>query len=102
MNLTQYKNIGTVSNRGWEISLNADVINNNDWKWNIGADATFLKNKIVKLPDGKDILHGMQNYSEGHSIYEWYTYHFEGVGAVDKRKKVPYTRKLVSWRLWFV
>ena len=29
------------------------------------ADATFLKNKIVKLPDGKDILHGMQNYSEG-------------------------------------
>lgn len=79
MNLTQYKNIGTVSNRGWEISLNADVINNNDWKWNIGVDATFLKNKIVKLPDGKDILHGMQNYSEGHSIYEWYTYHFEGV-----------------------
>ena len=79
MNLTQYKNIGTVSNRGWEISLNADIINNNDWKWNLGVDATFLKNKIVKLPDGKDILHGMQNYSEGHSIYEWYTYHFEGV-----------------------
>ena len=79
MNLTQYKNIGSVSNRGWEISLNADVINTNDWKWNVGVDATFLKNKIVKLPDGKDILHGMQNYSEGHSIYEFYTYHFEGV-----------------------
>ena len=31
------------------------------------------------MPDGKDILHGMQNYSEGHSIYEFYTYHFEGV-----------------------
>lgn len=79
MNLTQYKNIGTVSNRGWEISLNADAIDSKDWKWNIGVDATFLKNKIVKLPDGKDILHGMQNYSEGHSIYEFYTYHFEGV-----------------------
>ena len=79
MNLTQYKNIGTVSNRGWEISLNADAIDSKDWKWNIGVDATFLKNEIVKLPDGKDILHGMQNYSEGHSIYEFYTYHFEGV-----------------------
>lgn len=79
MNLTQYKNIGTISNRGWEISLNADIVNTNDWKWNFGVDATFLKNKIVKLPDGKDILHGMQNYSEGHSIYEFYTYHFEGV-----------------------
>ena len=79
MNLTQYKNIGTISNRGWEISLNADAIKGNDWKWNLGVDATFLKNKIIKLPDGKDILNGMQNYSEGHSIYEFYTYHYEGV-----------------------
>lgn len=79
MNLTQYKNIGTISNRGWEISLKTDIFNNNDWKWNIGMDATFLKNKIVKLPEGKDILDGMRNFSEGHSIYEFYTYHFEGV-----------------------
>ncbi|MDE5677423.1 MAG: SusC/RagA family TonB-linked outer membrane protein [Phocaeicola sp.] len=79
MNMSQYKNIGTISNRGFEISLNADVYRNKDWNWNVGVDATFLKNKVVKLPDGKDILHGMQNYSEGHSIYEWYTYHFEGV-----------------------
>lgn len=77
--LDTIQNIGTVSNRGWEISLNADAIDSKDWKWNIGVDATFLKNEIVKLPDGKDILHGMQNYSEGHSIYEFYTYHFEGV-----------------------
>lgn len=79
MNLTQYKNIGTVSNRGVEIALDVDAVNNKDWRWNIGLDATFLKNKVVKLPHGKDILHGMQNYSEGHSIYEFYTYHFEGV-----------------------
>ena len=79
MNMTQYKNIGTVSNRGCEISLNGDIIKNKDWRWNLGVDATFLKNKIIKLPDGKDILHGQQNYSEGHSIYEWYTYHYAGV-----------------------
>ncbi len=80
MNQTQYKNIGTVSNRGFELSLNADAIKGKDWNWNVGVDATFLKNKIIKLPDGKDILKGsMQNYSEGHSIYEFYTYHFEGV-----------------------
>ena len=79
MNMTPYKNIGTVSNRGWEISLNGDIIKNKDWRWNLGVDATFLKNKIIKLPDGKDILHGQQNYSEGHSIYEWYTYHYAGV-----------------------
>jgi hypothetical protein len=44
-----------------------------------------LKNKIIKLPDGKDILNGTQNYSEGHSIYEWYTYHYEGVDQMTGR-----------------
>ena len=38
-----------------------------------------MSNKVLKLPKGKDILHGQQNYSEGHSAYEWYTYHFVGV-----------------------
>jgi len=78
-NMTQYQNIGTISNRGWEISINGDVIRNKDWKWNLGIDATFLSSKIKKLPNGKDILHGLQNYSEGHDPYEFYTYHFVGV-----------------------
>lgn len=39
----------------------------------------FIANKIIKLPGGNDILHGLQKYSEGHSIYEFWTYHFVGV-----------------------
>ena len=79
MNLAQYQNIGTISNRGFEIALSGDVIRKKDWTWSLSADATTLKNKVVKLPGGKDILHGVQNYSEGHSAYEFYTYHFAGV-----------------------
>ena len=79
MNLAQYQNIGTISNRGFEIALSGDVIRKKDWTWTLSADATTLKNKVVKLPGGKDILHGVQNYSEGHSAYEFYTYHFVGV-----------------------
>ena len=82
-NMTQWKNIGTVSNRGWEISLDYDIIANKNLRWNVGMDATFLKNKIIKLPDGKDILNGTQNFSEGHSIYEFYTYHFVGVDQLN-------------------
>lgn len=78
-NLTQYQNIGTISNRGFEIMLGGDVVRSKDWTWNLSFDATTLKNKVIKLPKGKDILHGQQNYSEGHSAYEWYTYHFVGV-----------------------
>lgn len=79
MNPVISQNIGTISNRGFEISLNGDVIRDKDWTWNLAFDATTLKNKVIKLPGGKDILHGEQNYSEGHSAYEWYTYHFVGV-----------------------
>lgn len=78
-NLTISKNIGTISNRGFEISLDGDVITTSDLKWNVGVDATFLKNKIVKLPNGNNILSGMHNYTEGRSLYDFYTYHFEGV-----------------------
>ena len=78
-NLTQLKNIGRVKNSGWELSADIDILQN-DIKWNVGADATFIKNKIKKLPNGEDIANGsLRRYSEGHSMFEFYTYHFEGV-----------------------
>jgi len=78
-NMTVAKNIGTISNYGWEISLDGDIIKNKDWRWTAGIDATFLHNKIRKLPNGDNILSGLHNYTEGRSLYDFYTYHFEGV-----------------------
>ncbi len=79
-NLTQYRNIGTISNRGIEISLNADVIRTKDLVWNLGTEATFMKSEIKKLPKGKDIMNGsIRKFSEGHDPYEFFTYHFVGV-----------------------
>ena len=45
------KNLGTISNRGWEISADIDVFKNKDWRINVGADITFIKNKVTKLPE---------------------------------------------------
>ena len=50
------KNIGSVSNRGIEIATDVDVIRTKDWNWNIGMNLTWLKNEIIELPDGEDIL----------------------------------------------
>ena len=77
------KNIGTVSNRGVDIALDADIIRTNDWKWNLGINLTYLKNEIVKLPDHKDITKGVQKLSEGKSIYEFNTYTYAGVDQMD-------------------
>ena len=79
LNLTKYQNIGTISNRGFEISLNGDVVKKKHLTWNLMFDATFLSSKIKKLPNGEDILNGNQKYSENHDPYEFWTYHFEGV-----------------------
>ncbi len=80
--MVTYQNIGTISNRGFEIALSGEIIKNKDWNWTVSADATTLKNKVIKLPGGKDILHGVQKYSEGHSAYEFFTYHFAGVDQI--------------------
>ncbi|WP_343206230.1 SusC/RagA family TonB-linked outer membrane protein [Bacteroides sp. An19] len=79
------KNIGSVSNRGIEIATDVDVIRTKDWNWNIGMNLTWLKNEIIELPDGEDILNGVQMFSEGHSIYEFYMYQYAGVDQMNGR-----------------
>src|SRR5699024_3138879 len=40
------KNLGSISNYGWELSLDFDVIRQEDWNWNIATNLTLEKNKI--------------------------------------------------------
>lgn len=77
------RNIGTISNRGFELSADADVFKNNDWRVNVGGNITYLKNKIIKLPDqNKDgIIDGSKFIVEGKSRYEFYLYTWEGVDS---------------------
>ena len=82
---SQYRNIGSVSNRGIEFATDVDIIRSNDWNWNVGFNMTWLKNEIIELPDGEDILNGIQQFSEGHSIYEFYTYQYAGVDQMNGR-----------------
>ena len=75
------KNIGTISNRGFEINTDVDIFKNKDWKVNFATNATFLKNKVTKLPEqNKDgIIEGIHKIVEGKSRYEYYMYTFEGI-----------------------
>ena len=77
------KNLGTISNKGIEISLDADVFKNRDWRINVGADLTLLKNKIVTLPEqNKDgIIDGTKKIVEGKSRYEFFVYTWEGINT---------------------
>lgn len=76
-NLRVMQNIGTMSNYGWELQFGVDIIRNANLKWRFNVDASFVKNKIDKLPNGRDIA--SQALFQGKSIYEKYTYEYAGV-----------------------
>lgn len=40
---------GKISNRGVELSLTGNIIQKNDIAWSLGANATFLKNKVTGI-----------------------------------------------------
>ncbi|MGL4584349.1 MAG: SusC/RagA family TonB-linked outer membrane protein [Flavobacterium sp.] len=75
-------NIGSIANRGIELSFDVDLIKTPDFKWNFGANATWLKNKITELPEENrenGIISGDFLRVEGKSIYEFYLSDFAGV-----------------------
>ncbi len=77
------RNIGTMQNIGWELQFGVDIIRNRDLKWNFNIDATFMKNKIIKLPNMQDMASSALFI--GKSIYEKYTYEYAGVDQLTGR-----------------
>ena len=45
-------NSGTMSNKGYELSLNIKALNFNKLKWELGCSVGHYENKILELPDG--------------------------------------------------
>ena len=76
------KNIGTMSNRGVEIETDVDIVRNRNWRVNLFANATFLKNRIITLPEQnrKDgIIDGTKRFVEGGDRYAFWLYQWAGV-----------------------
>jgi TonB-linked SusC/RagA family outer membrane protein len=75
-------NIGKVSNKGIEVELNYDFLKGKMWRLSAGANATFLKNKIVKLPEAmreNGYITGTKKWMEGKSIYQFWLRQWYGV-----------------------
>lgn len=86
------KNIGEMNNRGIEIDLGGDIIRKNGWRWSANVNASFVKSKITKLNQGKDIIwtdptggdaRAQYIYREGQPTYSFYGYEWAGVNPTD-------------------
>ena len=74
-------NIGSMSNRGLELELNANLYNGRNLKWDAYGNATMVKNKIIALHpelNGK-FISGSTIYEEGESMYQLYLVKYMGV-----------------------
>jgi TonB-linked outer membrane protein, SusC/RagA family len=79
------QNIGSMYNRGVEISLDANVLKMaNGLSWDISANATTLKNSITKMPvETPTIVSGTKQLAVGHSIYDYWLRQYAGVDSRD-------------------
>ena len=76
------QNIGTMSNRGVEIEADLDVIRTRDFRLNVFANGTFLKNRILSLPEQnreEGIIDGTKRFVEGGDRYAFWLYQYVGV-----------------------
>ncbi len=102
-----YKNVGNMSNVGFEGDFNFGIINTKNIQWDVNANVTWLKNNIDLLVDSvKDTkaydadLNEYQGYAsggffvtEGVPMYTWYTYEYAGVDK-ETGKSLWYKNKL--------
>lgn len=83
--ISKPQNIGTMYNRGVEVSLNGTLVNMaNGFNWNISVNATSLTNKITKMPvESPTIISGTKQLAEGHSIFDFWLRQWGGVDSRD-------------------
>jgi L-lactate dehydrogenase complex protein LldG len=66
------KNAGTVRNQGIEYRLDATIIKNKAWKWDLGFNIGFNKNRVIYLPNHTSFLQSAnavnQQVKEGQDI----------------------------------
>lgn len=81
-------NAGEVSNKGFDISLTANIIQSKDWDWSTSINGTYLKNKVEKLTAQQPIIYGGSFQSiinectiikEGEAIGTLYGYEWAGI-----------------------
>lgn len=77
------KNVGSISNRGWEFELHGTDILSSKLRWDVDFSLSTLKSRVESLPNG-DIIAGDGNlyiYREGEDLNSFYLPTFVGVEA---------------------
>lgn len=82
-----FRNIGSMQNKGFEVSVGGTLINKDNFSWNFNANFTSTKNKVLSLYEGQDIILPGPNSATlnilriGQPINALYGYTYAGVNS---------------------
>ena len=83
---TKLSNIGVLRNRGFEIAVDADIVRNQDWTWNIAANFSMNRARFISLYLNNQIT-GNYIRTEGE---RYLTYRLKEWAGVDAATEILY------------
>ena len=65
----RFENLGSVKNTGFEVSLNASIVETDKFFFDLNVVASFIDNKLKKLGEGiEPVIFGLQRQTEGYPL----------------------------------
>ncbi|HIZ69558.1 MAG TPA: TonB-dependent receptor [Candidatus Prevotella avicola] len=74
-----YRNIGKLENKGFEFTINAQIIKNKNWDWSVNVTGSTNSNKVKKLSTDNPIEGTIQITEVGRPIYQFKMKEYAGV-----------------------
>ena len=74
-----FQNIGSIRNRGIELSANTNIIQKKGLTWNVFANLTWNRNKVIKLSTDDPLEYTFQIIEEGRPYTQFYMKEYVGV-----------------------
>ena len=77
-------NLGTISNRGFELEAKVNLLTKKDWSWDVTANTSFVKNMVKKLPFNGNV----NNRQGGEQIWDPKSNSLVWVGGIQEGKSL--------------
>lgn len=81
---TEFRNVGSMYNTGFELSLTGDIVRNDNFTWTLTKNFTTFKNEITKMPvETPVITAGNKRREVGRDYYAFWLRQYAGVDHAD-------------------
>ncbi|WP_162558746.1 SusC/RagA family TonB-linked outer membrane protein [Robertkochia solimangrovi] len=75
-------NYASMTNKGIEVTLNADIVRSKDFIWNVNANISYNKNEVTDLEIGEQSVRDIIRYGKfevGEPLYNVWSYNYAGL-----------------------